>query len=587
MSLAISELSELLTLLGTEYVEVISSDDGGETFLNFRIPVESLRGQQGVRGKSAYQVAVDEGYTGSESAWLTTLIGRSAYQVAVSRGFEGDIDEWLLSLQGLSAYQVALVQGFTGTQAEWLGSLIGPTGQSAYQSAVALGYSGTQQQWLESLVGPIGETGESAYQVAVRLGYSGTEAEWVTSLIGPRGLSAYEVAVQQGGFVGSVTEWIEYIRGPAGINGADGKSAYDLAVEGGFVGDLASWILSLTGPEGPQGTAGDPGPAGEDGPAVEFNVSATHIQWRVVGGTEWTDLIAKDDIRGADGVAVPAPVMIVTESRPLDLTDASQYLAVDSVAPVTLTLTNQATTAWAPDTEIHIQQIGDGQVEIDGVAVNIITEETLKTRKKGSPITLKRLGVDLWTVFGSLELAPPDQPTLNGTDAPAVGEIWAGGYVAGEVNYGDGRNFVLILADKTVEVEDLQWKTSTDGSLATSMYDGYVNTQAINNVDHPAAQACVSYQGAGYSDWYLPAPDELAVIYANLAPSQTIVPDFLSGSTQALSAIDANDGYWTSLESSNNQAYFIAMSNGTLTSTWKNSVMRVRPVRRVEIILNT
>jgi hypothetical protein len=101
----------------------------------------------------------------------------------------------------------------------------------------------------------------------------------------------------------------------------------------------------------------------------------------------------------------PVPVLIIAASRALVLADASQYLAVDSAAAITLALPAQATVAWPDNTEIYIQQIGDGQVTIDAGAVTIITEETTTTRKKGSPVTLKRLGADLWTLFGSLEAA--------------------------------------------------------------------------------------------------------------------------------------------------------------------------------------
>jgi hypothetical protein len=66
---------------------------------------------------------------------------------------------------GQSAYQVAVANGFSGTQAQWLASLIGPAGTngtnglSAYQVAVANGFSGTQAQWLASLIGPTGADG--------------------------------------------------------------------------------------------------------------------------------------------------------------------------------------------------------------------------------------------------------------------------------------------------------------------------------------------------------------------------------------------------------------------------------------------
>lgn len=44
--------------------------------------------------------------------------------------------------------------------------------------------------------------------------------------------------------------------------GADGKSAYEIAVEQGFEGDVNEWLESLKGERGEQGL---PGPAGEDG----------------------------------------------------------------------------------------------------------------------------------------------------------------------------------------------------------------------------------------------------------------------------------------------------------------------------------
>lgn len=42
------------------------------------------------------------------------------------------------------------------------------------------------------------------------------------------------------------------------------------------------------------------GPPGES----EFQVSATHIQWRQVGAADWVDLVALSALTGADGVSV-------------------------------------------------------------------------------------------------------------------------------------------------------------------------------------------------------------------------------------------------------------------------------------------
>ena len=75
-------------------------------------------GEKGTDGKSAYQIAVEQGYQGSESDWLSSLKGdkgntgakgnpgqdgaegKSAYAIAVEHGYEASEDEWLLSLKG-------------------------------------------------------------------------------------------------------------------------------------------------------------------------------------------------------------------------------------------------------------------------------------------------------------------------------------------------------------------------------------------------------------------------------------------------------------------------------------------------------
>ena len=88
-----------------------------------------------------------------------------------------------------------------------------------------------------------GPAGKSAYEVAVQEGFEGSAAEWLESLEGEgeEGKSAYDLAVEQGGYQGNVHSWLESLIG---------KSAYDLAVQEGFEGSLASWLLSLKGADG-------------------------------------------------------------------------------------------------------------------------------------------------------------------------------------------------------------------------------------------------------------------------------------------------------------------------------------------------
>lgn len=51
-------------------------------------------------GKSAYEIAVEKGFSGTEEEWLESFNGKSAYEIAVEIGFLGTKEEWLLNLKG-------------------------------------------------------------------------------------------------------------------------------------------------------------------------------------------------------------------------------------------------------------------------------------------------------------------------------------------------------------------------------------------------------------------------------------------------------------------------------------------------------
>lgn len=112
-------------------------------------------------GKSAYEIAIEEGFVGSEEDWLESLKGTDGAQGVSGRD----------GIDGKSAYEVAVEKGYSGTEEEWLASLKGADG--------ATGQDGKD--------GKDGANGLSAYEVAVSQGYSGTEVEWLKSLKGADG----------------------------------------------------------------------------------------------------------------------------------------------------------------------------------------------------------------------------------------------------------------------------------------------------------------------------------------------------------------------------------------------------------------
>ena len=61
---------------------------------------------------------------------------------------------------GKSAYEIAVEHGYQGTEEQWLESLKGADGKSAYEIAVEHGYVGTEEQWIASLKGIKGDKGD-------------------------------------------------------------------------------------------------------------------------------------------------------------------------------------------------------------------------------------------------------------------------------------------------------------------------------------------------------------------------------------------------------------------------------------------
>ena len=292
-----TDLPPAAAITGEEVVEAVQ---GGK---NVKFTLSQLM----TAGKSAYAVAVENGYTGTQTQWLASLVGNNAYQVAVLAGFVGTQAQWLTSLIGAKGTDGT--NGKDGTNG--IDGTNGTNGKSAYELAVVAGYTGDQATWLLSLIGKDGVDGvhgKNAYTQAVEAGFDGTELEWLASLIGK---SAYGVAVQEG-FVGTVGEWLVSLVGKDGTNG---KSAFDLAVESGFESDNAAWLASLIGADGVDGKDGNSAytmaaAAGFEGTEAEWLASLVgHSAYEVAvengfDGTEaeWLlSLVGKDGTNGTDG----------------------------------------------------------------------------------------------------------------------------------------------------------------------------------------------------------------------------------------------------------------------------------------------
>jgi hypothetical protein len=200
--------------------------------------------------------------------------------------------------------------------------------------------------------------------------------------------------------------------------------------------------------------------------------------------------------------------------------------------------------------------------------------------------------------------------TWTGIPIP-IGSAYQGGFYAGQISTaGNGvADFNLVVGPVVSAQSTLQWKTTNTTTAGTdSVIDGPANSTAMNNASHPAAQFCEGLTVGGYTDWYMPAKNELEVCYYNLkpttqnnntssgtntnavpsrgsnytsgVPAQTSATNFRSTGTEDFD----EQRYWSSTQFDTNYAWAQNFYNGNqYRYPAKNGTNRVRAIRRVAV----
>ena len=211
-------------------------------------------------------------------------------------------------------------------------------------------------------------------------------------------------------------------------------------------------------------------------------------------------------------------------------------------------------------------------------------------------------GIMLNIVGGSFGLPPP----------PAIGSAYGGGFYAGRIMI-SGAYYNLVVAPKASGESSAQtWGTNGVSTGVTSVINGPSNSASLAGLG-AAYQAAVFAEGlpiGGYSDWYLPAKNELEVLYYFLKPTTTandtnggananavspepVSTNYTTGApAQTSSGIGfrtgetnsfASDYYWSSTEGSASNAFLHNFFDGQQLSTAKDNASYVRAVRRILI----
>lgn len=218
---------------------------------------------------------------------------------------------------------------------------------------------------------------------------------------------------------------------------------------------------------------------------------------------------------------------------------------------------------------------------------------------------------------GAQQISFMNQRSFKPLPPGAIGSAYEGGFYAGEISTtGDSvATHYLVVGPLSVASTELKWKnanTATPG--ADSDIDGPQNTADMvtdgSSTVYPAAHFCNNLVAGGFSDWYMPAKNELEVCYFNLkpttasnntvsginpnavparasdytgaTPAQTSAAAFQTGGAEAFPSLPPY--HWSSTESSTTNAWRQQFDNGyQLSNGTKDSARFIRAVRRVPV----
>jgi hypothetical protein len=187
---------------------------------------------------------------------------------------------------------------------------------------------------------------------------------------------------------------------------------------------------------------------------------------------------------------------------------------------------------------------------------------------------------------------------------PEIGAPCMGGFFAGQIRVGT-HTYGLIVAP-LIEGETLKaWGPSAAIPGAASFFDGFANTNAMADAGSDLARWARGLTIAGLDDWYLPARDELELLYRHFKPTTEVnycwrgdnpssvpvgyayTPTAPAQSTVVAFAEDGPDafspeGYWSSTQYAgySDCAWFQGFDVGGQYGYGKSFEGRARAVRR-------
>jgi hypothetical protein len=152
---------------------------------------------------------------------------------------------------------------------------------------------------------------------------------------------------------------------------------------------------------------------------------------------------------------------------------------------------------------------------------------------------------------------------------------------------GDTQNYLVVgLTDLSSSQAWSNVASTLIGSAAQSTWDGLSNSNAIVSQatqTSSAAKLCLDSTASSQTDWYLPAIDELSLLWQNrFNVNRTLSGNSSLGPIVGATIVSTNI-YWSSMELVSDRAWYFTFDIGVTSISVKNSAYYVRAVRKFSI----
>ena len=338
-------------------------------------------------------------------------------------------------------------------------------------------------------------------------------------------------------------------KGDQGNPGADGKSAYQVAVDDGFVGTEAQWLLSLVGQQGPQGPSGPAGATGPQGSAGSNGSDGRGIASIVrtsgtgAAGTTDTYTITYSDAttstfqvyNGADGNGT-GDMLATTYDTNAD----GKVNSADSADAVPWSGVTGKPASFPPDAHTHAQYVDSADPRLSDARPASDVSAWAKAATKPS---YTKTDVGLGNVNNTSDA---NKPISTATQTALDGKQVAGSYAAATHTH------------TVADVTGLQ--AALDGKQAAGSYATLAGAESLSNktLSAPISTGAIYDNGS---------------VRGNIVAVAALAIDCLAGNYFTKTINGASTFTFTNVpDSGNAYAFTLELTHTSGTVTWPTSV---------------